>query len=124
MFSAWPDTTTIHAGGEIPFTKIQVSHGIKDLSPIRNHGRFICEKDGFYIVSCFIRTDTRSAKFRIERNNDIIAAGSKHGDSGFESHAAIVAVHLHVGDVINVTAGDTMVVDSKFDSVFTVIQII
>ncbi|CAG2248530.1 unnamed protein product [Mytilus edulis] len=123
LFSAWPDTTTIHAGGEIPFTNIQVSNGIKDLSSIRNHGSFVCEKDGYYLVSCFIRTDTSSAKFRIERNNDIIAAGSKHGDTGFESHAAIAAVHLDVGDVLHVTAGNTMVVDSKFDSVFTVVQI-
>ncbi|VDI21818.1 Hypothetical predicted protein [Mytilus galloprovincialis] len=115
---------TISKGSVIPFKKVHTSHGIKNLSSVNNSGIFTVEKEGYYLISCFVNTNTANAEFDIRHNSISIASATKHGDSGLETHAATITAHLNVGDIVKVTARNTMAVDSAPDSMLTVVQII
>lgn len=124
LYTASPDSGTISGYDVIKFKYIKTSHGINNLSSIKNNGIFTVEKEGFYLNSRFVNSKTYDAEFYIRQNTNNIASATTHGDSALETHAATVIAHLKVGDTVSVMPRSHMYVDSAPDSMLTVVQII
>ncbi|XP_071122919.1 uncharacterized protein [Mytilus edulis] len=115
---------TVAATTVIPFKEVRTSHGIHDLTSIRNEGKFICEKSGVYLISVFVSTNTdNNGYYYVYKNNEYIAKAYRHPKSYYLTFTAIVTERLQTNDIVYVQNGPEMLVFGGVQSAFSIIEI-
>lgn len=80
----------------VKFDDISTSYNIKNISAIKNIGKFKIEIDGLYLISASIFSRDTSV-FSIRKNGEMIATGHTSA-SGFVAATAVVAIDLKRND--------------------------
>lgn len=114
--------TTPH-GSIFKFDDAITSDGITDLDSIRKTGKFTCEKDGFYLVSFYLTTDTIACHLALYRNSSRIARASKGSGNKFQTSSLLVLLKLKVGDTLSVEAEGNVYDWGSIDSMLSVLQV-
>jgi hypothetical protein len=57
----------------IPFTNIKTAYGVRDVVNFKTTGKFVCEKQGLYLISAQIMSTTKGAEFGIIQNGQELA---------------------------------------------------
>ncbi|XP_071122918.1 putative leucine-rich repeat-containing protein DDB_G0290503 [Mytilus edulis] len=115
---------TVAASAVIPFKRVHTSHGINDITSIRNEGKFTCEKPGLYLISVFVATNANDAGYyNVYKNSQVVAIAYRHQQSYVITFTAIVTERLQTNDTVFVRNGPEMYVYAPYESTFSIIQI-
>ncbi|XP_071181361.1 uncharacterized protein [Mytilus edulis] len=90
--------------GIIKFDDVAFSAGIKNLTTYKSSGKFICEKEGLYLISVSIRSLSNGAYFVIYQNSGLISYTEigYNSDGGSMAHTGtvILALQVHLNDSV------------------------
>lgn len=79
VLSAHTFDGTIASSIVFPLKQIHTSHGITDLSSIRNDGKLTCEKPGLYLISASVSLSENSNRYYyVYKSNGAIARAFRH----------------------------------------------
>ncbi|XP_071122613.1 putative leucine-rich repeat-containing protein DDB_G0290503 [Mytilus edulis] len=124
VLSARTSVGTVAASAVIPFKQVHISHGINDITSIRNEGKFTCEKSGLYLISVYVATNANAAGYYyVYKNNQVVATAYRHPQSYIITLTAIVTERLQTNDTVFVRNGPEMYVYGGSESAFSIIQI-
>lgn len=89
----------------IPFTNIKTAHGVRDVNSFKTTGRFVCERQGLYLISAQIMSTTKGAEYRIIQNDQELALVQIvpfHDSDAHNYHTGtgLAVVHLNQNDQI------------------------
>ncbi|XP_071136637.1 uncharacterized protein [Mytilus edulis] len=116
------DTTDKPSRHVVKFDDISTSYNIKNISAIRNIGKFEIEIDGLYLISASIFSRDQS-NFSIRKNGEMIATGYI-SSSGSVVATAVVAIDLKWNDEIWVqTEANSFIYSNSRTSCLTLIKV-
>lgn len=114
--------------GIIKFDNVAFSVGIANLSAFKSSGKFVCEKEGLYLFSVSVYSNTNDAFFNIYLNGKrisytYIGYNSNNPSSMGNTGAAVHALQLRLNDSVWVTYPGAYYVGSSDGSTFTIAKI-
>jgi hypothetical protein len=106
------------AGSTIQFSNVHHSYGITNstLSKFKSTGKFVCEKEGLYLIASNIISRKSGSWFKIMKNQEELSRtyiayfGS---DASYHSGTGIAVVTLQIMDTIYIVAGGTIGISSR-----------
>ncbi|XP_071178121.1 uncharacterized protein [Mytilus edulis] len=111
------------SGNVIQFNNVQLSVGIKNTSAFKSTGKFVCEKEGLYLVAASVASSEYS-HFCINRGNTHVVSCTEigqHSGSAWHSGTSVTILHLHVNDNISIATSNT--IEAGYWTQFTLIKI-
>ncbi|CAG2226174.1 C1QL [Mytilus edulis] len=112
------------AGKVIKFDDIRTDIGNTNLFSFRSSGKFTCQKEGLYLISSWVLSDTNIATIVVYRNNNTLAKVYITYDSDDDTSAgtgtAVVSVELQIGDTVYVKTENDMRVFIEIQASITV----
>ncbi|VDI23358.1 Hypothetical predicted protein [Mytilus galloprovincialis] len=125
--TAHPSSNSNKAG-IIKFDNVAFSVGIKNLTAFKNSGKFVCEKEGLYILSVKIYSNTNGAHFYISLNGNTISYtkisfNGNHPSAMENTSTAVLTVQLRLNDSVWVFYPRASHVAGSAWSTFTIVKI-
>ncbi|CAC5379749.1 unnamed protein product [Mytilus coruscus] len=90
-------------GQAIPFKNIRTVHGISNTTSLEIGGIFTAEKDGLYLITVFIQTNTTRHSFNILKNNIIIADAFSSMPGYYQTTSTSIIERLEVNDTLSLS---------------------
>lgn len=99
---AYPSTSGIVATTIMKFDNVKYSVGVTNLAAYKTTGKFLCEKEGLYIISASVMSYTDEATYYIYLNgNNISVTGiADHTGSYFFTGAVTIIQKLRPSDQV------------------------
>ncbi|VDI06924.1 Hypothetical predicted protein [Mytilus galloprovincialis] len=121
-------SSNYNKAGIIKFDNVAFSVGIKNLTAFKNSGKFVCEKEGLYILSVKIYSNTNGAHFYISLNGNTISYtkvsyNSNHPSAMENTSTAVLTVQLRLNDSVWVFYPRAAHVAGIAWSTFTIVKI-
>lgn len=96
----------VEVGSIIKFTNVKFSTGINNLSGYKSSGKFVCEKDGLYLISATVMYSWNDGEFYTYVNGKMYTQSYKHQESyWWHSSTAIIAIEPYTNDTVWVQTG-------------------
>lgn len=116
---AW---ATDKSGNVIRFNNIRLSVGIANISAFKNTGKFVCEKEGLYLMAATVASNVYS-NFCTHQGNTQVSCTEigQHTGNAWHSGTSVATLHLLVNDNVFVSTGST--IESAPWTQFTLIKI-
>lgn len=96
--TAHPSITS-NGPGIIKFDNVTFVVGITNQSAYRRSGKFVCEKEGLYLISASIYSETNNAHYYIKLNGDIMSKtwiGYSSSPASLLQHTGTVVLALQL----------------------------
>lgn len=94
-------------GTVILFNTVPLSLGIGNISAFKSNGKFVCEKDGLYMMAVTVSSKEHYASFCVHREG--VQSGyvscaeiGQHSGDAWHSGTSVVALYLQVNDKIHI----------------------
>lgn len=116
---------TYSIGSVVKFSDVKFNVGIDTLSSFKNTGKFVCEKNGLYIVSSSMEIGSNEAEFHIYVNGKVFTKNYKHDSSSWwHSSSVSIVIELKTNDTVWVQIGSAATnVRDDLHSRLTIIKI-
>lgn len=99
MTTFLPSDVRLIAGSLVLFSNVKFSVGMGNLTTFERNGKFICKKEGLYIISVTILTVTNAGEFYLYVNGSIFATSYKYqSNEWWSSSSIIISLELQVND--------------------------
>lgn len=99
----------------IQFNNVRFSFGINNLSTFKNSGKFVCEKNGTYLVSVSlsISSSDHDTAFCISHNGNYYSCTNSPYGNNLQSYSTTIVMYLKTNDNVWV-AHNTKVQGSNY----------
>ena len=105
------------AGSTILFNNVHHSYGITNstLSKFKSTGKFVCEKEGLYLIASNIISGKSGSLFKIMKNQEELSRtyiGYYGSGTSYHSGTGIAVAILQIIDTIYIVSGGTISISS------------
>ncbi|CAC5421381.1 unnamed protein product [Mytilus coruscus] len=101
MTAFLPSDVRLIVGSLVQFSDVKFSAGMGNMIVFKRTGKFICEKEGLYIISVTILTVTNAGEFYLYVNGSIFATSYKYqSNAWWSSSSIIISLELQVNDSV------------------------
>ncbi|VDI79909.1 Hypothetical predicted protein [Mytilus galloprovincialis] len=106
----------------IRFNNVQLSVGITNISAFKSTGKFVCEKEGLYLVAVSVVSKDSYSSFCVYHRGMVSCTeiGQHFGVAG-HSGTSVATLHLQVNDNVRVETSYT--IEASYWTQFTLIKI-